>query len=666
MHAHSRSATVPTSNGCRAVTAWPERSRTASSEEQRERIGDQARVQHLLDRVRRAGLATFDPVGESGAGGRSSIEPMRRHVVLGVVLAGVAGVAVVGSTLSARQGASDVSAESSALVGGSSLQVSVPGAEGGKTVIGQLTVARAVDAGFVTAYPCADGVPVDASGAINRSDLNYEGRTSPVWSNRLIVEADDAGNVCLRSSTEVEFVVDINAVSFDTGITSFENWRTDTRIDGSPIEAGKELRIEVPAAVGGKTVIGQLTGARATGRGFVTAYPCADGMPVDDTGEPTRSDLNFDAASSTVSSNRMIVEADESGAICLRPSERLHLVVDLNGVADAGIESLVNQRTDTRSSTKLDAGDVLRVSVPEAADSKTVIGQLTAARASDLGFVTAYPCAAGVPVDVTGRIDRSDVNGNGLVGPVWSNRLIVEADDEGEVCFHTSSAVHLVVDVNGISDGGITSFANIRVDTRDDTQPPAAELPTDAAGTPVWPHYTPLPPLDGVAALTGLPAGPDVAARPIVATKIDNYRLARPHAALSVADVVFEVNTESVSRFVALFHTELPTRVGPVRSAARTTDVELLTAMNRPIFAFSGANPGVNRWLDSATESGVLVRARSTVERVLCPRRGSARPAQPLRGRSVHGRRSALGRRGPPVVGDRCRLAAGRGVANDR
>lgn len=545
---------------------------------------------------------------------------MNRLPRLSLLLACLASGVVVGPTARARD---EATVEVSALTGGETLRVSVPGAEGGKTVIGQITVARATDEGFVTAFGCAEGIPSDADGSLNRSDLNYEGRVSPVWSNRLIVEADDAGDVCFRSSTSVEMIIDVNAVSFDTGITSFTNRRTDTRVIGAPVDANEELQINVAEASGAKTVIGQLTVARASNRGFVTAYPCAEGMPVDDSGRPTRSDLNFDAAISPVRSNRLIVAADDAGDICVRPSERVHLIVDVNGVADTGMGALANRRTDTRRSTRLAAGETLRVNVPEAGGSKTVVGQLTVARSTERGFVTAHPCASGAPVDAAGGISRSDVNASGLVAPVWSNRLIVEADDAGDICFYTSSAVHLVVDVNGVSDGGITSFTNVRVDTRSDTLPGVTDLPTDAAGTPVWPAYAPLPPLVGVAALTGFPAGSDITTRPVVAYKIDNYRRARPHVGLAMADVVIEVNTEYVSRFIALFHSQMPTTVGPVRSA-RTTDLDLLAAMNRPIFGYSGANPGVSRWLDSATDSGVLV-ARGA-QRNGCYSRDSNRP----------------------------------------
>jgi len=378
--------------------------------------------------------------------------------------------------------------------------------------------------------------------------------------------------------------------------------------ESAPIPAGGVLRVDVPEAIGGKTVIGQLTVDQVTERGFVTAYACADGIPRNSDGTISRSDLNYDGAVRPVQSNRLIVEADDDGDVCFYTARPAALIVDINAVTfDTGITSFPNQRTDTRTRPirRIDAGSTLTVNLPEAIGGKTVIGQLTVDQVTERGFVTAYACADGIPRNSDGTISRSDLNYDGAVRPVQSNRLIVEADTNGDVCFHTSATAALIVDINGVSDTGITSFPNQRTDTRGST----GNLPSGAVtvdDVPVWPPYDVAPPLVGVAALTGLPAGPAVTERPILAVKIDNYRRARPQWALDQADAVIEENVEGISRFVALFHTQTPTVVGPVRSA-RTGDLDLLAAMNRPVFAYSGANPGVDAWLTSAATSGVLV-----------------------------------------------------------
>ena len=500
-----------------------------------------------------------------------------------------------------------VSAAGDGLVpAGRVLKVSVPEAFGGKTVVGQLTVDRAQGAGFVTAYGCDNDIPTNLDGTISRSDLNYDGAVSPVASNRLIVQADNNGDVCFFTLRAVAIIVDVNAVSFDTGVNSFPNRRTDTREGATPLLAASGvLRVNVPEAVGGKTVVGQLTVDRAVEAGFVTAYGCADGLPTDPDGKVSRSDLNYDGAISPVASNRLIVKADKNGDVCFFTLRSVALIVDINGVSDVGIGSFPNHRTDTRALANplVGGGGVLRVNVPEAIGGKTVIGQLTVDRVVGAGFVTAYGCGDGLPIDATGAVSRSDVNYDGAVTPVASNRLIVKADINGDVCFYTFRTAALVVDVNGVSDVGISSFPNHRTDTRTQVLPIGS---ITSLNVPVWPPYTALPALVGTAALTGLPTGPTVTNRPILAVKIDNYGPARPQYALEQADAVIEENVEGITRFVALFHTNLPDIVGPVRSA-RIGDIDMLSAMNRPVFAYSGANPGVTDWINSAASSSVFV-----------------------------------------------------------
>jgi hypothetical protein len=102
----------------------------------------------------------------------------------------------------------------------------------------------------------------------------------------------------------------------------------------------------------------------------------------------------------------------------------------------------------------------------------------------------------------------------------------------------------------------------------------------------------PPPPPPPVYPLTGLPVtDPAVAARPTLIVKIDNADPAsRPQAGINNADIVYEERVEgAVTRFMAIFHSHDAMPVGPVRSA-RTSDIGLFQPLNRPLFAWSGAN----------------------------------------------------------------------------
>ncbi len=100
-----------------------------------------------------------------------------------------------------------------------------------------------------------------------------------------------------------------------------------------------------------------------------------------------------------------------------------------------------------------------------------------------------------------------------------------------------------------------------------------------------------------VAPLTGLPVTERLT-YPALAVKIDNHPNARPQTALDQADLVFEARAEGVTRFMAVFHSELPSPVGPVRSS-RTTDFDLLRGLDRPLYSSSGGNDYVANGLRS-------------------------------------------------------------------
>jgi hypothetical protein len=79
--------------------------------------------------------------------------------------------------------------------------------------------------------------------------------------------------------------------------------------------------------------------------------------------------------------------------------------------------------------------------------------------------------------------------------------------------------------------------------------------------------------------------------QPVLAVKIDNLVDARPQTGLTRADIVYVLPVEGgLSRLMAVFSSEFPPVVGPVRSA-RLQDLELLRQFGRPAFAYSGAAP---------------------------------------------------------------------------
>lgn len=108
------------------------------------------------------------------------------------------------------------------------------------------------------------------------------------------------------------------------------------------------------------------------------------------------------------------------------------------------------------------------------------------------------------------------------------------------------------------------------------------------------PSVTLAVPASSVAPLTGLALNDAAAAqRPALIVKIDGQRLARPQFNLERADLVIEEIVEGITRFMAVFHSDIPDIVGPVRSA-RTQDMLIAPMFRRPLFAWSGGNAKVS------------------------------------------------------------------------
>jgi len=103
--------------------------------------------------------------------------------------------------------------------------------------------------------------------------------------------------------------------------------------------------------------------------------------------------------------------------------------------------------------------------------------------------------------------------------------------------------------------------------------------------------------------LTGAPleSADEIPNRPALAVKMPNNPQALPQTGLNEADVVFEeIINDGITRFAAVFHSQGSDPVGPIRSG-RAQDVDILSNLNSPLFAWSGGNPGVTRVINNST-----------------------------------------------------------------
>jgi hypothetical protein len=94
------------------------------------------------------------------------------------------------------------------------------------------------------------------------------------------------------------------------------------------------------------------------------------------------------------------------------------------------------------------------------------------------------------------------------------------------------------------------------------------------------------PPAPRVHPFSGRDADPN---SPVLILKIDNSPGARPHTGLQAADIVYVEEIEGgYNRFVAVYSSNLPREIGPVRSA-RITDIDIVAQFGRAAFGYSGA-----------------------------------------------------------------------------
>lgn len=123
--------------------------------------------------------------------------------------------------------------------------------------------------------------------------------------------------------------------------------------------------------------------------------------------------------------------------------------------------------------------------------------------------------------------------------------------------------------------------------------PTATSTPTNTPSptpTPIGPVFYP----EGINPLTGLQYPSEAAmSRRNMIIKISNFPpVVRPQSGVNAADVVYEYEVEGgVTRFAAIYRSNAPRVVGPVRSG-RLLDIELVT-MYASLFGYSGASAPV-------------------------------------------------------------------------
>jgi len=317
-----------------------------------------------------------------------------------------------------------------------------------------LTAVGPRTAGYLTAYPCGDTLPIV-------SNLNF--LPDQTVASAAIVPVGADGKVCVYQSSDSHVLVDINgAFAADSGFVALPPARAiDTR--SGPLPAANAVTVvhlgALPGAPPGvfTAVVNLTVVAGATGTS-ASLYTCGGPAPA----QPSRT-IGIGLAQNLT----MVVATDANGDVCATVSQSAHVLVDLFGAfpLSAAFHALPAQRLlDTRGGYPLFGGtprtqQVAGVAgVPPLPEPTGAVLTLTLLNPAGAGWATVYPCATGQP-------NTSMINV--VANHEQTNAVIPPLDAVGTVCLYSSTTSHALLDVSGWAGASFLPLAPTRlVDTR--------------------------------------------------------------------------------------------------------------------------------------------------------------------------------------------------------
>lgn len=343
-------------------------------------------------------------------------------------------------------------------VGGTSAKVT--SIEIGSGVL-QVWAVRPEAAGTAVIHPCSEAAPTD------RITFRFD-PTQPIQYNRIFT----SDPTCLTSTTPIHVIVDDGGTITSTSTADGDQFVSlPTAIPGTTRVIGPngsvviprpaQLTVDATAAVVGVEVL------QNADPGFVTAYGCNESRPF-------FADLSY---SRGVVANVAAVPIAAGEDICVYSSAEVTLRTTLLGelrsegpttealppnwnfvpglIKAPSLRSVNPVRVlDTRSTAALVADQTFELSFGDLVGPLTtaVSMNVTAANATDNGFLTVWPCDGGRP-------EASNLNftSSGAV----PNLVVTKLGPDGTVCISANSAVNVIVDVNGTyeDDGGLNAVA---------------------------------------------------------------------------------------------------------------------------------------------------------------------------------------------------------------
>jgi hypothetical protein len=300
------------------------------------------------------------------------------------------------------------------------------------------------DAGFITVWPCDKAEPAT-------SNLNFAAKQ--VIPNAVVTRISADGYICLKASAAVGVLVDTSGW-FPAGSymqPKSPDRLVDTRNSGmlaanTPLEVPVTGRFDVPADASATLI--NVTAVGAVADGFVTVYPCGQGVPV-------ASNINFRAGQNVP--NLVLAAVGAGGKTCIQSSVATHILADVTAwfppAADvkaqvpARIMDTRIARPDSAVPGRIGAGETLTLPLRQTPDnplllrSTGAIVNVTVTGPSTSGFMTVFPCGASRPLAS---------NLNFQAGVDVANLVITSSNADGTLCLYSDSVADVIVDVNGL------------------------------------------------------------------------------------------------------------------------------------------------------------------------------------------------------------------------
>jgi hypothetical protein len=317
--------------------------------------------------------------------------------------------------------------------------------------------------GYATAFTCSSSMHIEADLIVNQSASANVAYVPITATDGPCVYSSNGANLHVTllgwlstSGPDTSSVPPVIKLQLENirppGLSAITPTRLlDTRSEPAPNGAKLEggtfgvLRFGTDAARFISAVVLNVTVDQPETGGFITLYPC-------DQPRPVASNLNF--TSGQTIANLVTAKLSATGEVCIFSSATTHVIVDLTGgyVINGGSGSqavapvrLLDSRNaigvPTRSRANADSTTTLHVAgtsgVP-AVGAQAVTLNVTVDQPATGGFVTVYPCGENVP---------KASNLNYAAGQTIANLVTVKLGQDGNVCFYTSGAAHLIADL---------------------------------------------------------------------------------------------------------------------------------------------------------------------------------------------------------------------------